>query len=154
MWPKRIMYRLLGMSTSCFYDWLNRPMSQHERKNAQLLKAIKHSHETNDGTYGSLRVARDFMDAGFACSENRVASLMKIAGTKARHKRRRTPGQLRPQCARLRGICWTGSFKQVGRIKSGQSTLLMSGQVKAGCLLQSFSICIRGVPWAGRCSRR
>nr|GFD29195.1 hypothetical protein [Tanacetum cinerariifolium] len=34
------------------------------------------------------------IDAGFSCSENRVARLMKAAGIKARHKRRRAPGQL------------------------------------------------------------
>jgi len=37
---------------------------------------------------------RDLIDAGFSCSENRVARLMKAAGIKARHKRRRVPGQL------------------------------------------------------------
>ena len=37
---------------------------------------------------------RDLIDAGFSGSENRVARLMKAAGIKARHKRRRAPGQL------------------------------------------------------------
>ncbi|MDR6397894.1 putative transposase [Herbaspirillum seropedicae] len=93
IWPTRTMCRLLGVSTSGFYDWLDRPVSQHQRENAQLLQAIKHSHEASDGTYGSPRVVRDLIDAGFACSENRVARLMKAAGIKARHKRRRTPEQ-------------------------------------------------------------
>jgi len=88
------MCRLLGVSSSGFYDWLGRPVSAHERENAQLLKAIKHSHEASDGTYGSPRVVRDIIDAGFACSENRIARLMKAVGIKARHKRRRAPGQL------------------------------------------------------------
>lgn len=69
-------------------------MSPHGRENVQLLQAIKRSHEASDGTYGSPRVVRDLVDAGFACSENRVARLMKAAGIKARHKRRRAPGQL------------------------------------------------------------
>jgi putative transposase len=94
IWPTRTMCRLLGVSSSGFYDWLDRPMSQHERDNAQLLQAIKHSHEASDGTYGSPRVVRDLIDAGFVCSENRVARLMKAAGIKARHKRRHAPGQL------------------------------------------------------------
>lgn len=88
------MCRVLGVSSSGFYDWLERPASQRERDNAQLLQAIKHSHETSDGTYGSPRVVRDLADTGLACSENRVARLMKAAGIKARHKRRRAPGQL------------------------------------------------------------
>lgn len=88
------MCRLLGVSSSGFYDWLGRPVSAHERENAQLLAATKHSYEAIDGTYGSLRVVRDLIDAGFSCSENRVARLMNAAGIKARHKRPRAPGQL------------------------------------------------------------
>jgi len=83
------MCRLLGVSTSGFYDWLDRPMSQHERENAQLLQAIKHLHEASDGTYGSPRVVRDLIDAGFSCSENRVARLMKAAGS--RHRMQHEP---------------------------------------------------------------
>ena len=94
IWPTRTMCRLLGVSSSGFYDWLGRPASAHERENAQLLNAIKRSHEASDGTYGSPRVVRDLIDAGFSCSENRVARLMKAAGITARHRRRRAPGQL------------------------------------------------------------
>lgn len=64
MWRTRTMCRLLGMSTSGFYDWLDQPVSQHERENAQLLHTVKHSHEASDGTYGSPRVVRDLMNAG------------------------------------------------------------------------------------------
>jgi hypothetical protein len=53
IWPTRTMCRLLGVSSSGFYDWLGRPFSAHELENAQLLRTIKHSHETSDGTYGS-----------------------------------------------------------------------------------------------------
>jgi putative transposase len=84
----------MGVSPSGFYDWLERPASQRERENLQLLQAIKLSHEASDGTYGSPRVVRDLADAGLACGENRVARLMRAAGMKARHKRRRNPGQL------------------------------------------------------------
>ncbi|WP_373896754.1 IS3 family transposase [uncultured Massilia sp.] len=45
-------------------------------------------------TYGSPRVGRDLIDAGFACSKNRVPRLTKAAGINARHNRRRAPGQL------------------------------------------------------------
>lgn len=82
------------VSSSGFYDWLARHASAHERGNAQLLKAIKDGYESSNGTYGSPRVVRDLIDAGLACSEKPVVRLMKAAGIKARHKRRRAPGQL------------------------------------------------------------
>jgi transposase len=37
IWPTRTMCRLLGVSSSGFYDWFGRPVSKHERENAQLL---------------------------------------------------------------------------------------------------------------------
>jgi hypothetical protein len=73
------MCRLLGVSSSGFYDWLGRPVSAHERENAQLLQAIKHSHEASDGTYGSPRVVRDLIDAGFACNKNRVEGVRVVS---------------------------------------------------------------------------
>lgn len=93
IWPTRTMCRVLGVSSSGFYDWLGRPPSERQRENERLLKAIRASHEASDCTYGSPRVFRDLRDAGEGCSENRIARLMQKAGLKARHKRRRVPGQ-------------------------------------------------------------
>jgi len=86
------MCRVLGVSASGFYDWLERAPSARAQENDRLLKAIRLSYLVSDGTYGSPRVYRDLRDAGEICSENRVAKLMRAAGIKARHKRRRTPG--------------------------------------------------------------
>lgn len=47
----------------------------------------------SDRTYGSQRIMRALRQGVEACSGNRVARLMRIAGIKARHKRRRMPGQ-------------------------------------------------------------
>jgi putative transposase len=94
IWPTRTICRLLGVSSSGFYDWLGRPASAHEHENAQLLKASKHSHEASHGTIRfTARSARPYR-CWHRGSENRVSRLMKAAGIKARHKRRRAPGQL------------------------------------------------------------
>jgi transposase len=76
IWPTRTMCRLLGVSSSGFYDWLVRPARAHERENAQLLKAIKHSHEASDGTYGSPRVVRDLIDARYRISTHQSAATL------------------------------------------------------------------------------
>jgi putative transposase len=60
---------VLGVSSSGFYDWFERPVCQRERHNAKLLQAIKSSHEASDGTYGSPRVVRDLIDAGISWPE-------------------------------------------------------------------------------------
>ena len=94
IWPVRSMCRVLGVSHSGFYDWSKRPPSAREQENERLLKSIRLSHQASDNTYGSPRVFRDLKDAGLVCSENRVARLMKAAGLRARHKRRRMPGHV------------------------------------------------------------
>lgn len=93
IWPTRTMCRVLGVSASGFYDWLDRPPSKREQDNARLLRAIRQSFDASDGTYGSPRIVLDLQEVGETCSENRVARLMQVAGIKARHKRRRVPGQ-------------------------------------------------------------
>jgi putative transposase len=89
-----MMCRVLGVSASGFYDWRNRPQSAREVANANLLAKIRTIFASSDSTYGSPRVVLDLRDAGETCSVNRVARLMQIAGLKARHKRRRLPGQV------------------------------------------------------------
>ena len=87
------MCRVLGVSHTGFYDWFERPPSQRDQENQRLLKSIRHSYQASDNTYESPRVYRDLQEAGHACSENRVARLMKTAGLKARHRRPHKPGQ-------------------------------------------------------------
>lgn len=94
IWPTRTMCRVLGVSHSGYYDWSKRAPSARDQENERLLKSIRLSHQASDNTYGSPRVFRDLLEAGIACSENRVARLMKVSGLKARHKRRRLPGQV------------------------------------------------------------
>jgi putative transposase len=85
---------VLGVSASGFYDWFERPQSLRQQANARLPGHIRDSFVASDRTYGSPRIVRDLQAAGQACSVNRVARLMQAAGIKARHKRRRMPGQL------------------------------------------------------------
>lgn len=87
------MCRVLGVSASGFYDWFKRPVSQRQQANTTLLSRIHAHFAASDRTYGSPRIVLDLRDEGMSCSVNRVARLMQGAGLKARHKRRRLPGQ-------------------------------------------------------------
>lgn len=86
------MCRVLGVPAGGFYDWFERPPSRRQQANAKLLVRIRDSFAVSDQAYGSPRIVRDLHATGEACSVNRVARLMQIAGIKARHKRRRLPG--------------------------------------------------------------
>lgn len=91
VWPTRLMCRLVGVSSSGFYEWLERPQSARSLANAQLLMRIRESFALSDQTYGSPRIWKDLVVAGERCGENRVARLMHLAGIRAQPKPRRKP---------------------------------------------------------------
>lgn len=90
-WRVRELCEALGVSRGGFYEWLKRPPSRRSRENEQLTVHIRTSFERSDRTYGSVRVTRDLHEWGFTCGHNRTARLMRLAGLRARHKRRRLP---------------------------------------------------------------
>ena len=79
-YPVATMCRVLDVSRSGYYDWLNREPSARSKANAILLQAIKEAHATSDGTYGSPRVHAEVEESGPAASLNRVARVMREAG--------------------------------------------------------------------------
>ena len=99
VWPVRTMCRVIEVSHSGFYDWVERQPSRRTQANQILKACIQDSHHASDRTYGSPRVWLDLRDWGYPCSENRVARLMRQLGLKARSKRRRQPSDtgLRPE---------------------------------------------------------
>ena len=86
--------RYYGVSRSGYYAWKHRPVSQQCRANQQLLRKIHHTHERSHGIYGSPRVWEALRQQDVACSENRVARLMRKAGLTGRVVKvtRRQPG--------------------------------------------------------------
>lgn len=98
-WPTRVLCRLLGVSTSGFYEWQGRPQSARSLANARLLLRIRESFALSGQTYGSPRVWKDMVVAGESCGQNRVARLMSVAHLSAQPKPRRKPTDvgLRPE---------------------------------------------------------
>ena len=71
------MCEVLQISRSGYYAWLKRPKSNRSAQNEQLVKQIENIHNQSRQTYGSPRVHDELQDMGIACSENRVARLMR-----------------------------------------------------------------------------
>ena len=72
-----VMCELFGIHRSGYYAWLKAPLSEHARRDHELLELIKHSFEQSGGTYGSPRVHRDLKANGIRCGQKRVARIMK-----------------------------------------------------------------------------
>jgi putative transposase len=75
--PIRTMAKVLEVSASGFYDWLDRPVCAREQANVELLETIREVHTMSDATYGAPRVKAQLAHQGCKASFNRVARLMK-----------------------------------------------------------------------------
>jgi transposase InsO family protein len=81
--PVSRMCKVLDVSRSGYYAWRGRPPSKREMANRELYKKIKAVYDETKGTYGSPRIYEELKSCGIACSENRVARLMRLRGLRA-----------------------------------------------------------------------
>ena len=75
--------RVMQVARSGYYAWLKRAVSAREAANQQLTQQIKTVFEASKQTYGSPRVYEELREQKVACSEKRVARLMRLADLKA-----------------------------------------------------------------------
>jgi putative transposase len=87
VWPVVRMCKVFDVSPSGYYGWRNRPPSQREQENEQLVKAIRKVHQDSGETYGSPRIHAELQAQGHACSLNRVARLMRRHNIQAKRRR-------------------------------------------------------------------
>jgi putative transposase len=86
--PVTRMCKVLNVSSSGYYAWRKRPVSAREVANQQLLEKIEVVHTESHETYGSPRVYHELKAQGVACSENRVARLMRLHHIQAKQTKR------------------------------------------------------------------
>lgn len=78
------MCRVLGLSPSGYYDWLNRPPSERARRDDELRERIRNIWDDSGGTYGRPRIHAALREEGVRVSQKRVARLMKSMGIHGR----------------------------------------------------------------------
>lgn len=86
--PARSLCRVLRVSTSGYYDWLERGPSARAQANAQLTQRIAQIHQASDATYGAPRVHAELVEQGVVAGHNRVARLMRENGLRGVSRRR------------------------------------------------------------------
>jgi len=86
--PVTRMCKVLAVSPSGYYAWHQRPPSAREMANRELYDKIETVYNENHGVYGSPRIYRELRDQGVACSENRLARLMRLRGLQAKQSKR------------------------------------------------------------------
>jgi putative transposase len=81
--------RVLGVSPSGFFAWLERPPSERQRADEVLEAVIKRIHEDSRETYGSPRIHAELADDGVRVSRKRVQRLMRNLGIEGASRRKK-----------------------------------------------------------------
>jgi transposase InsO family protein len=71
------MAKVLGVSKSGYYSWLNRPDSKRSKDNKKLLSIIKNIYENSKRRYGSPKIHKALLKMGVKCGKNRVIRIMR-----------------------------------------------------------------------------
>ena len=79
---------MLTVSTSGYYDWLGRPLSQTAHDNRRLLTKIRCYHQASRQVYGAPRIHQDLLSSGEQVSRQRVARLMRKARIQSKMAKR------------------------------------------------------------------
>ena len=82
------MCAVLNVSSSGFYDWVNRAPSRREQENQRLLKRIRSLHQDTGGNYGAIKTWQALKNEGESCGRHRVARLRRTNGIIAKRMRR------------------------------------------------------------------
>jgi putative transposase len=82
------MCRVLQVSRSGYYSWIDRPESKRSEENRRLLTAIKYIHKESKSIYGSPRITQALPARAMKASQNRVARMMAKNGIKSKVKRK------------------------------------------------------------------
>lgn len=87
--PVAVACRVLGVSTSGFYEWGDRPPSARAVVDADLVEVITDIHTASRGTYGVRRVHAELrLGHDVRVGRKRVGRLMRSEGLAGVHRRR------------------------------------------------------------------
>ncbi len=82
------MCRVLGVSRSGYYDWVNRSESTRAVRHRDMTRKIQLIHQSTRQIYGSPRIHGELKDLGEVVGENTVAMLMRRNGIQSKVHRR------------------------------------------------------------------
>jgi len=87
--PHAVTCRLVGVSESWFYKWLDRPATKRQARQSEVDAEVARRFTDSDRSYGSPRIFTDLVEAGWKISEKTVAESMQRQGLYGRKPKRR-----------------------------------------------------------------
>lgn len=88
-YPLTMLAKILEVSSSGYYAWIQRPPSERLRRREQLAEAVRSAYDDSHGIYGSRKVARELVERSVQACRNTVAGLMRQMSLESRAQRRR-----------------------------------------------------------------
>ncbi|KKL21101.1 hypothetical protein LCGC14_2448840 [marine sediment metagenome] len=82
LYPINLMAKVLKVSRSGFYKWLERKPSKRDMQDAVLKPAIRSAHDLSRETYGPRRLQTELQDRGYPAGRDRIGRLRKQMGLK------------------------------------------------------------------------
>jgi len=83
-----LMCKVMEVTRSTFYDWLNRPESARSRNDRRLGEEVRKAHEKSRGIYGARRIRQELVKDGEPISRTHVGRLMQQQGLESKSKRK------------------------------------------------------------------
>ena len=87
-YPLALMRRVLGVSASGYYSWLDRPLSKWAREETRLEVEIKTAHKRTRQTYGPERLQYDLAEHGIRVGICRIKRIRRKLGICCKQKRK------------------------------------------------------------------
>jgi putative transposase len=88
IYPIPVLKRMLKVSASGFYDWVDRPLSRRAQEEARLEIEIKAAHQRTRQTYSALRLQYDLREYGTKVGICRIRRIRRKLGLCCKQKRR------------------------------------------------------------------
>jgi transposase InsO family protein len=87
-YPVPLMSRMLGVSSSGYYAWHDRPLSRRAQEDLRLEVEIKAAHKRTRQSYGAERLQNDLASIGVKAGVCRIKRIRKRLGIRCKQKRR------------------------------------------------------------------
>jgi len=87
-YPVPLISRILKVSASGYYAWLDRPLSKWAREEARLEVEIRAAHKRTRQTYGAERLQQDLAEHGIQVGICRIKRIRRKLGIRCKQKRK------------------------------------------------------------------
>ncbi len=87
-YPLPLVKRVLSVSASGYYAWLDRPLSKWAREEARLEVEIRAAHKRTRQTYGEERLQQDLAEHGIRVGICRIKRIRRKLGIRCKQKRK------------------------------------------------------------------